>query len=892
MDRILKIIFWNCRSIRNKSIELFNFLADNNIDICLLSETWLKCGEKLTHRNYYCVRNDRKGSTGGGVAILIKKSLKFKELPIINTNLIENVGIEICSNRNQSFRIFSIYFPGGRITGNRRSQFKRDLRRLFNTNGMYLFCGDFNSRHRNWGCSRANAWGNILHDFTSFFPITICHPSNHSYVPSNSRQACSTLDLALTTSPEYLSSLTTVNDLDSDHLPVKFELNIDSITEDNLVFDFENADWHLFKIYLRDVFTNLPTNITEIHNTQTIDSNIEFFNTHVLNALEYAVPKRVFRANNYLKLPNNILNLIKVRNFYRRQWSRYRQDIDKYFYELFSSNIRKQILNFRNQKWNHVISRLDKCSKPFWNINKIIKKKNQYIPSLTDRNARIFHTNGEKAEELAKFFADNHVISANLGMQSHNTAVSDVVNQFNTTEAVTENSYYVNCDYVSTVIQLLKPRKSAGPDKIKNFMLKQLPIEGIQFLTYIFNSCIKFQYFPAIWKVARVVPIPKPSKPNNKIENYRPISLLSCVSKVFEKILNSQIWNVIEEKEILPNEQFGFRPRHSTTHQVKRVCNFVQNSFACKKSTALVLLDIEKAFDTVWHNGLIFKLIKLGFPSHLIKIIKSFLDARSFRVFVNNNGSDSKEVPAGVPQGSVLGPILFCIYCSDLPKQTDCEYAMFADDTGIYCSHEHGNTIVNTLQRALDQLSSYCLKWKIKLNAEKTQAIFFTKKRKQCMLPSLSLQIFDTEVPWSPKVKYLGVILDKKLTFKEHIYHIKSKVSLATKILYPLINRKSDLNRENKLIIMKVVFQALMLYACPVWGSCAKTHIQTLQVAQNKLLKMMLNHPWYYSTAILHTEANISFVNDRIDIITDSFINKCSISSNSLLNSLVRAEFS
>lgn len=268
----------------------------------------------------------------------------------------------------------------------------------------------------------------------------------------------------------------------------------------------------------------------------------------------------------------------------------------------------------------------------------------------------------------------------------------------------------------------------------------------------------------------------------------------------------------IIDRRIFPDEQFGFRGHHSKSHQVLRICQHVKENRALGKSTGLVLLDIEKAFDSVWHNGIVYKMIDFGFPLYLIKTIQSFLTNRRFRVYVNSKASSLQHVYAGVPQGSVLGPVLYNVYTSDFPRLPACGTAIYADDTGIFSSHEFSLNIETNLQNAIRILVDYFNKWKIKLNAGKVQSIFFSRKRKSCYLPSNPLNVCGVRVDWKPSVKYLGIHLDEKLTFKEHISNTINKVNIATKMLYLFINRKSILCSFNKIVIHKVIFQAILLY--------------------------------------------------------------------------------
>ena len=208
---------------------------------------------------------------------------------------------------------------------------------------------------------------------------------------------------------------------------------------------------------------------------------------------------------------------------------------------------------------------------------------------------------------------------------------------------------------------------------------------------------------------------------------------------MLEKVIKTKLYDFLENNNILPAEQFGFRKHHSTVHQVKRITEHIKQNFNQQKSTGLIALDVEKAFDSVWHKGILYKLLNFGLPNYLIKIIKSFLFNRYYVVVLNNEFSDLIEIPAGVPQGSVLGPILYIIFCADIPKRPNNNYAIHADNLCIYCSDEFGNNITTELQCALAETNNFFNKWKIKLNTSKTQAIFFSRKRNPRFLPSSNI---------------------------------------------------------------------------------------------------------------------------------------------------------
>lgn len=274
----------------------------------------------------------------------------------------------------------------------------------------------------------------------------------------------------------------------------------------------------------------------------------------------------------------------------------------------------------------------------------------------------------------------------------------------------------------------------------------------------------------------------------------------------------------------------------------------------------MLLLDIKAAFDSVWHNALIYKLIMLKFPKPIVCIIKSFLNSRTFRVHIGSTTSDIFEIKAGCPQGSCLSPILYNIYTADIPHLEDSTLSISATSYQNYNCH-------------LTNFQNIIKKWKIVVNSDKCQAIFFTRKRKNCYIPQTNIVVNNRPVEWENNVKYLGIILDKKLTFRDHISYIVNKSNILIRTLYPLLNRKSALNIENKMLIFKNIFQAVMLYASPVWADSANCHLKKLQII--------------FSTAILHQISNEDLVSIKINKITSNFNAKCYYSIYSHINELV-----
>lgn len=229
--------------------------------------------------------------------------------------------------------------------------------------------------------------------------------------------------------------------------------------------------------------------------------------------------------------------------------------------------------------------------------------------------------------------------------------------------------------------------------------------------------------------MALIIPIAKPSKDHSRTENYRPISLLPTLSKIFEKLILKRINTFINSNNIIPASQFGFRNNHSTIHQLLRLTDFIATNFQKSKHTLALFLDVEKAFDKVWHQGLLYKIRQYGFPQYLQQIIKSFLINRSFKVQVNLVQSSVYDITASVPQGSPLSPTLFNIFISDLPQLKHSKIALFADDTVIFTTHQNLTLGRNKLQDDLNTLTEWFQQWKIKINPTKCKAKIFSLKK-------------------------------------------------------------------------------------------------------------------------------------------------------------------
>lgn len=879
----LKILYWNCQSIYCKFIETFEFLTDNDIDVALFSETWLKPKHSLYHPNYKIYRVDRIEHEHGGIAIAIKNNIKHTYLPSFNTEKIESAGISI-DTLNGHITLVSVYFPGTKHPTADLPIFKKDLDILTNIKNSYFICGDFNAKHRYWNCLRANTAGNILYSEMTRKHFVIHHPFTPTNFPPQSRANPSTIDLILSNSLHNISQPITHDNLNSDHLPVTFTIDCNATKQivNKEYYSYNDANWIAYKMHIN---ANTCLKNFRIESVAEIDEAIIKLNSIILEAKNKAVPLKILRHDNLIKLPDHLKRLIRIRNSKRRIWQRTRLPEVNREYKHLCRLITHNVFQLKNQHWNSYLRLLAPHSKNFWHISKKLRNKSLRLPPLKVNGNYLF-TDKEKVDAIAQHFRKSHELTLHNVSPIMQIPVENSISQLFGSDADSSSVIYTKPKEIKNIIRNFKNKKAPGNDGIQNTLLKNLPKKALIFLTHLYNACIKFSYFPTAWKHANVIAIPKPNKNQTDPKSYRPISLLTSFSKILEKILLQRINNFIEINKILPDFQFGFRPGHSTSQQLVRVVQLVKNDFRNKRSTGMLTLDIEKAFDCVWHDGLLHKMTKLKFPVYIIKCIQSFLKNRSFSVQIGKDSSLNMAVPAGVPQGSCLSPTLYNIFTSDIPIPDNCELAMYADDTAILTSSNDPKKIIHNLEKALSSLDEYYTKWKIQINTAKTQSAFFTKRRSQRFLPHRKLQHNGFDIEWQNDLKYLGIILDKKLIFAPHVLYTTGKTQKFIRILYPLINRKSLMHTSNKLLLYTSVLRPILTYGCPVWGKCAPKHLKKIQIVQNKILKIIMNLPYFHRTSSLHTTVNIPYIEQFINKISHTFYSKNTFSENPLVSGI------
>ena len=293
----------------------------------------------------------------------------------------------------------------------------------------------------------------------------------------------------------------------------------------------------------------------------------------------------------------------------------------------------------------------------------------------------------------------------------------------------------------------------------------------------IFESCIQQGSFPETWKRANVVPIHKKNSKNLK-ENYRLISLLPIFGKIFEKLIFDNLYQHLDENGLLNPNQSGFRSGDSSINQLLSIVHTISAAFDCNPTLDVrsVFLDISKAFDRVWHKDLIYKLRRFGVSGNLLSLIQNFLANRKQRTLLNSKTSNWGTISAGVPQGSILGPIFFLIYINDLPENMKCSIKLFADDASLFTVVRDPDQAVILLNHDQRIIEAWAYKWRMSFNPDPMkQAIEVIFSRTRTTVNHPAIYFSDTQVTRANERKHLGIILDSKLSFSSHIESAISK---------------------------------------------------------------------------------------------------------------------
>ena len=408
--------------------------------------------------------------------------------------------------------------------------------------------------------------------------------------------------------------------------------------------------------------------------------------------------------------------------------------------------------------------------------------------------------------------------------------------------------------------------KSSAIQNISSKILKEALLGLIPQLTYVFNLSLTKGIFPQKWKTAIVIPLPKGGD-RTDVNNTRPISLLPLPGKLLERLVHSRVWKYLEAHKLINDRQHGFRAGHSTTATVSTIVDSLLEAANKKQHSLAVYIDFRKAFDTVNHRILLQKLDMLGIKDNCLQWFKDYLTLRKQRTFANNCMSESAVIKCGVPQGSILGPTLFLLHVNDISDAVEqCQTLMYADDTVLYYSHHDIDLLTQAVQSDLNQLSSWCQKNQLTINSKKTKVMYFSPTQRKLELQTPKITMLNETLEYVLAYKYLGIVVDNKLTFSQHINNI---IKTAGQKIYILAKVRKYINTAAALMLYKSMILSHIDYGDIFLNLAPKTQLNKLQVLQNRALRIC--HQTFIqdrqpSTLELHVNRNLLKLDKRREL--------------------------
>lgn len=868
--RSLNFLTFNVRSLISKSrqIDLANTLKCNNIDIAFIQECHLKSIRSVKINGYNLIYDH----SPIGVAILIKNSLQYSKFFLkdigINTSFIQ-ITSKQNNNTQRKFLLGSVYVQCIYSPQQLEADLNTILRSCQSFDG-FILGGDFNAKCTSWGDIQDNVNGKALKkwlDANILDVLRICdsHPS-YPNGPSYLDHFLISAHLINKDDPNYsVSSLPSF----SDHFPLKLKIKMEFL---NIILkpprtftSYRNTNWHNFRSDLGTASEQImpPSNVNL--SNDCIDAHTKGL-SNVLSSIHGSHSQQHTIRDDKAPLSERSQNLYKI----KYQWQKEMKAIfhrtgnrHSSEYKILSTQVEllKKIIDESIEKEEALKFGSDlQIIKPgpnaFMKINQITGKRKSPFCHRIKHNNVILTNPSEISNQFKEFYSqvfrqtipEQPVEDLESAIPSCIGSVPGHIYSFDdsfTAIANPDTYHFIDSGKVKEIIQRINAKKSSGIDGISNFIIKKIPDATVQLLTCLFNHCINNCYFPNDWKLANIIPIKK-KKDSEAVADFRPISLLSNLGKLFEHILKEKIENEFTIDPI-SNLQFGFKKSHSTQHALLKFHSDITRNLNNQVCTVAISLDIEKAFDSVCHNGIIYKLIGLGIDPFLIKIIQSFLTDRKFTVQIQSTSSSWGNVNSGVPQGSVLAPYLFNLFLNDFPHTTQNSQAiLYADDCLIYA---HSTSPVQALSYAaahLEIINDFYKTWGIKINAAKSEAICIRNASRKCprsVVPeskSLCTVLDGIEIPFKTSIKYLGINFNKLLKFNPHARSMLQKANQITGMFSRLFNSK-HLPEKTKLLLYKVAIRPVLMYGFPIWFTISPIVAKELEIFERKILRKCID---------------------------------------------------
>lgn len=819
----------NVCHLLNKIDEIDLLLKEKqSVDILGICETFLDHeipDELVKLDGFNFERRDRVGKAGGGVITYLSETVNYKRRRDLENSDIETIWLEILVPNSKSFLYCSAYRPPSANT-TWVDLFTTEINKATCGNTEVIISGDFNIDLTK---EPPRYWSQALEVFN--LTQVICSPTR---VTGNSSTL---IDHIYTNMPEYITELNVPKISMSDHYPVCITRSTKNSFKKKTHTTIEYRDYKKFDEvnFLQDLAC---INFDELEEFTEPNLALDHFYKFFISVLDKHAKIKSKRVK-YQNIPKWINNEINEAR-HNRDFFHKKGDIENY--KKWRNTVTELIRNAKRDYYRESIEE-NTCTSDIWkHLKEFTSNKNETNINFMTHNG----TSSDDPNEIANMYNDfitnisNTLIDKNLRGTLEASHLIDFVHSKNPMN-IKFTFNRISDEEVLDLLSKLNINKSAGTDNIGPKILKISAPVIFKPITYIINLSIATCTFPDRMKEAKITPIYK--KGDKSIPgNYRPISILPTLSKIFEKHLASQIRNYLNEFDLLVKEQSGFREHHSCMSALTKMTENWLSEMDKGNLTGAVFLDFSKAFDLVNHEILIQKLQLYNFDYSSVHLLRSYLENRRQEVRLGKYTSNKTELIAGVPQGSVLGPLLFILFINDMPlviKQSIID--IFADDATLQNSSNRIDEISKNLQTDVNCIQTWCTQNDMVLNETKTKSMVIgTKQRVSKLNSNLLLSINNKNIENSECEKLLGVFIDQNLDFDKHIDYVCKNVSTKIALLSKI---KKFLPLQTRKLYYNAYILPVIDYCLTVWGSVPKFQLERLHKLQKRAARIILDMP-------------------------------------------------
>ena len=819
LGKNFSVVHYNIQSLNNKLELITNELQ--NFDVIGLTETWLDgrvSDNDISMNGYTLYRRDRRGDNHGGICVYAKSTIYSKRRTDLELLDLECIWLELhCNHRKMLVGTF--YRPPNSPSATLTS-IETSIGLAFDTTiNDILIVGDFN-----FDILKTNSSKKIQDICQHFNLQQLINTPTHFTEQSNS-----IIDLILTSNKNHIL-LSGVGDpfLEQNlryHCPIYCAFNFHTTTSTVFtrhIWLYDRGDYDsLSQAALNTNWELLKHNDINIYASNITD--------HLMDLAGQYIPNRKVKVKQSDPpwLNSRIKKLIRKRKRLYDKFKRTNKSADFETYKQFRNRVTYELRKskqYENEKLAGKLKNDTLGPKDWWKTLKTVIKPMQdsSIPPL-HINGETYTENRDKSKIFNDFFSDQTKLDeSNASLPNSNCISNNVLESIQT-----------NPQEVESMLKSLKIGKAAGPDSVNNRLLQKLAYPLSFPLCDLYNFSFSSGTVPDLWKKANVIPVFKKNDPSDP-SNYRPISLLSAVGKVMEKIVHKYVFNFFRDNAVITSLQSGFIPGDSTVNQLADIYNTFCKALDDGKEVRAIFCDISKAFDRVWHNGLIHKLRNVGIVGTLLNWFTDYLSNRKQRVVLPGAASDWTQIYAGVPQGSVLGPLLFLIYIHDIVENINACIRLFADDTSLYLIVENPIEAAEKLNSDLAKVHAWASKWLVTFNPSKTESLIFSRKLNKPYHPPVYMS--EQPITEVSSHKHLGLVFQQDCTWHEHIDNIKCKAWFRINIMRKL---KFTLDRKSLQTIYFSFIRPLLEYANIVWDNCTQYEVNELEKIQHEAARIV-----------------------------------------------------